>query len=79
MTRQMSGQQSEARKRNERPVPDEAPLEESARGEVGRSGRASRRRLTRHEWALSPTPGWSWRLGGEEPVEEGAVAGEGDA
>jgi membrane protein len=50
MTRQMSGQQSKERKRNERPVPDEAPLEESARGEMGRSARASRRRLTRHEW-----------------------------
>jgi hypothetical protein len=32
-----------------------------------------------HGRRLGYRRGWSWRLGGEEPVEEGAVAGEGDA
>ena len=50
MTREMPGQQREYRKRNERPMPDEAPLEESERETMGRSVRAGRRGLTRHEW-----------------------------
>ena len=47
MTPQMPRQKSESRNRDNRPVPDEAPLAESADDEA--EGRGGRRNLTRHE------------------------------
>jgi len=51
MTPQMPPQKSEYRNRDNRPVPDEAPLEEYANGDAQRRGdHAGQRDLTPHEW-----------------------------